>query len=80
MCFKESIAIQFVYLIDNSSGKQWYLQDEVRRIGSCKIAVGKHNVSVQELVTKIQVPILVQTESRDGQIQVSFITVTNCFW
>jgi len=65
-CFKEGIAVWFVYLIDNSHSKQRYLQDQVGRIGSCKIPIGKRNVPVQELVTKIQVPILVQARGRDG--------------
>lgn len=55
-----------MYLIDNSHSKQRYLQDQVGSIGSCKISIAKRNVPVQELVTKIQVPILVQAKSRDG--------------
>lgn len=80
MCFRKGTAKQLLYLIDESPSKQRYLQDQVCGVGSCKVPTGEGKVPVQELVTKVQVPVLVQAKSGQGQIQVFFITGTNCFW
>lgn len=64
MCIKKGIAKQLLYLIDDSPSKQRYLQDQVCGVGSCKIPIGEGKVPVQELVIKVQVPVLVQAKSR----------------
>lgn len=80
LCALKKAVMQFTYLIDDSHSKQRYLQDQMGSIGSCEVPICVCSVPVQKLGTKIQVPVLVQTKTRNGKIEVSFITVTNCFW
>lgn len=65
-CFKKGIAEQLLYLIDEPPSKQGYLQDQVCGVGSCKVPIGEGNVPGQELVPKVQVPVLVQAKSGQG--------------
>lgn len=80
LCALKKAVMQFTYLIDDSHSKQRYLQDQMGSIGSCEVPICVCSVPVQKLGTKIQVPVLVQTKTRNGKIEVSFITVTDCFW
>lgn len=66
MCFKKGIAEQLLYLIDESPSKERYLQDQVCGVGSCKVPIGEGHVPVQELISKVQVPVLVQTKGGQG--------------
>lgn len=66
VCFQRDIAEQLLYLIDESPSKQRYLQDEVCGVGGCKVPIGEGHVPVQDLVTQVQVPVLVQAKSGQG--------------
>lgn len=49
-------------------------------IGSCQVPICMCSVPVQKLGAKVQVPVLVQAKTRNDQVEVFFVTVTNCFW